>query len=67
MCWISSSLFLHRLGSGASPPYRLGEIVKSSTFGNNDRRISKVLWVGEYRGIRALLPTYKEFLRRIVV
>jgi hypothetical protein len=59
MCWISSSSFPHRPGSGTSPLRRLGEIVKSSTFGNSDRRITKILWVGGSRGIRALLSTHK--------
>jgi hypothetical protein len=53
--------------SRTSPPRRLGEIVKSSTFGNDHRRITKILWVGGSRGIRALLSTHKGALRRIVV
>jgi hypothetical protein len=37
-----SSLF-----PGPCSHQRLAEIVKSSTFGNNDRRASNVPWVGE--------------------
>jgi hypothetical protein len=52
MCWAvssssSSSSYSHRSEPDISSHQRLTEIVKSSTFGNNDRRISKVLRVGE--------------------
>ena len=67
MHWIPSSSFPHRPGRDISSSNRLGEIVKSSMWGNNDRGSARFCGLRRSRATRGSLSTRNGPLQRIIV